>query len=892
MSSSYAPPSNDGGLANLVSGGRSSAEADSSTSQPLQQRPQQQLPGLSPLHAIATSATQHQQQYQSHQRRASQSDVHSNPRQPAHSQGLPSPVTPRYESSSAQSTVASAQHTLQILQAATATSNTAAGPTQLPAIQDTSISQQPREQHHYPTLAPIPHGYEQQQQQQQQHPSYPATSPDGQAAPGYDGLPYSPTAPSPGSAAGPSPPAGAAMPTTKQTRLRRACDMCSARKVKCDEAGPPCKPCSSLNVECTYRREMKRRGPPNKHAEAARAKRARLEPNPGWNNSPETPSVAAQASASPEVSQNSAPGIVAEQASQAQMLDAESIAPWPMMELLIDDYYTYIHPLIPFPHEPTFRRAFEDREDKTNPSFLALLASMIGCLVASFPRAARLHLKSQRGADLFPRAIVMIDHCRDVALRARGHRFAIKETYTIEDAITSYLLAIASGYTMQWKSCRRFMTETMSIVRELGFHLARRNPPALGSSADDYEMAQTSPINHIEDQMGKRLFWVVMVGVMSMIQLGASTREIPFPPPTTGEPSPGLPAEVDDEYITETEIRPQPPGTVSQIAGFNAGIRIYSTMNPLVALELSYGIGSISLREQEDLLAGCIQAAKHAIDNLPLELRLNIDLSPAYDKPTGSDNNTSAVNFDFSKIQGTHRDLFEDAPGYQYFPPAYPNQQPANDVRHVIVNQPERRRLLQWEIQKSNIYVSLLSTLSYYVERGFTLRDAHHSRGIYANGGSGGTTDQHIANRPSATVDGVEKPDEFAVERERIVQNLLVVLASITQRNMEPNGPSIINKIRQVASTLLADAPERKGPVAVKSEATLKHFVDILIRLEKTGGPGANGRRPPASAESSDPQSGAGVMTPMDEEEELRTWADLREFQLRFAQNGGFMGGM
>ncbi|KAI6343303.1 hypothetical protein MCOR30_001472 [Pyricularia oryzae] len=886
MSSSYAPPSNDGGVVNLVGGGRSSAEADSSTSQPQQQqRPQQQLPGISPLHAIATSATQHQQQYQNHQRRASQSDVHPNSRQTAQSQGLPSPVTPRYESS-AQSTVASAQHSLQILQAATATSTTAAGPTPLPAIQDAGISQQPREQHHYPPLAPIPHGFE-----QQQHPPYPATSPDSQAASGYDGLPYSPTAPSPGSAAGPSPPAGATMPT-KQTRLRRACDMCSARKVKCDEAGPPCKPCSSLNVECTYRREMKRRGPPNKHAEAARAKRVRLEPNPGWNNSPETPAVAAPASASPEVSQSTAPVTGAQQANQGQMLGAESIAPWPMLELLIDDYYTYIHPLIPFPHEPSFRRAFENREDKTNPVFLGLLASMIGCLVASFPRAARLHLKSQRGADLFPRAIVMIDHCRDVALRARGHTFAVKESYTIEDASTSYLLAIASGYTMQWKACRRFMSETLTIVRELGFHLARRNPQILGAAGDNYEMGQTSPRNHIHDQMGKRIFWVVMVGVRSMVQLGASTREIPFPPPTTGESFPGFPAEVDDEYITETEIRPQPPGTVSQIAGFNAGIRIYSTMNPLVAVELSYGISSISLREQEDLLAGCIQAVKHAIDNLPPELRLNIDLSPVNDKPTGSDNNASALNFDFSKIQGTHRDLFEDAPGYQYFPPAYPNQQPANDVRHVIVNQPERRRLLQWEIQKSNIYVSLLSTLSYYVERCFTLRDAHHSRGMYANGGSDNTTDQHAANRPSTTVDGVDKPDEFAIERERIVQNLLVVLASITQRNMEPNGPSIINKIRQVASTLLADAPERKGPVAVKSEETLKHFVDILIRLEKTGGPGASSRRPPASAESLDPQIGAGVMTPMDEEEELRTWADLREFQLRFAQNGGFTGGM
>jgi hypothetical protein len=27
-----------------------------------------------------------------------------------------------------------------------------------------------------------------------------------------------------------------------------------------------------------------------------------------------------------------------------------------------------------------------------------------------------------------------------------------------------------------------------------------------------------------------------------------------------------------------------------------------------------------------------------------------------------------------------------------------------------------------------------------------------------------------------------------------------------------------------------------------------------------------------------------------DEEEELRNWADLREYQMRFAQSGGFLG--
>ena len=58
----------------------------------------------------------------------------------------------------------------------------------------------------------------------------------------------------------------------------------------------------------------------------------------------------------------------------------------------------------------------------------------------------------------------------------------------------------------------------------------------------------------------------------------------------------------------------------------------------------------------------------------------------------------------------------------------------------------------------------------------------------------------------------------------------------------------------------------------MKSEEYLERFLDVLMKLE---------RITPASIESGDAAA--------DEEEELRNWADLRVYQMRFAESGGFM---
>jgi hypothetical protein len=379
----------------------------------------------------------------------------------------------------------------------------------------------------------------------------------------------------------------------------------------------------------------------------------------------------------------------------------------------------------------------------------------------------------------------------------------------------------------------------------------------------------------------------------SMVQLGAPQGEIVLPPPTPTEPYPPFPVEVDDQYILPHQILGQPEGSVSLLTGFNHGIKIYMTMNGLVSIELSYGITTLPWSDQRTMLEECLHAVKRVMDVLPGELFLDLHQLLAL----GTDGFGSASTPIVS-------DVFADAPGFQYHPPAFPAAQPPTDIRHLMQTQPLRRLLLQYEIQKANIYSSQLATRSYFVERYLNLRDNHraHARAQaaaavaaagYTDDGSGNSSNRAVAaaavqaaaeqqhhHQGELTDDVVDVT--MMAEREQIVMDLVAVLGAISQRGMEPNGGSLINKVRQVASTLVGASPDRKGPMALKADEYLARFVEVLMRLERTG-PAAMGSS--ASSGTDDLRR----QQQQQEEEELRSWADLRDYHMKFAQNGGFM---
>jgi Fungal specific transcription factor domain len=475
--------------------------------------------------------------------------------------------------------------------------------------------------------------------------------------------------------------------------------------------------------------------------------------------------------------------------SSSAVLNAESICRLPILELLIDDFFTYIHPLCPFPHEPSFRSAFNSREDLSNPQFLALTASMVGVLVASFPRRPRLHLKAARMENLFPNSISFVEKCHSIAIQARGAGYLDNPDLNVYDAITSYFLGLSGAYTFKWRQTRLYFGETLTMLRVIGVHKVKER----ARSGNDFDQPpQPEPVDYIKEQLGRRVFWVMFVGIRfvfsaqnlclmlifsrSMQQIGGSFGELLIPPPTKSEPYPPLPLEVDDEYIFEQVIEPQPAGTISKLTAFNLNCEIFETVTPLATMELAYGIDSVfDINKQKQVMEGCLRAVKRVLDNVPQELMLRPSLQPG----------------EFAKTATPH------------YPPttaAYPGLQADSQeaIAHGMNRLSEQRRMLQFEIQKANIYASQMGTRSYIVEKYWALETAYEellaSSGGRSNLSSPGVIavglDGMVPKHSPGKADGVEI--NIANERESVVKDLLLVLGSISQVNMEPNGASFV----------------------------------------------------------------------------------------------------
>ncbi|KAI4932615.1 hypothetical protein J4E85_003013 [Alternaria conjuncta] len=135
--------------------------------------------------------------------------------------------------------------------------------------------------------------------------------------------------------------------------------------------------------------------------------------------------------------------------------------------------------------------------------------------------------------------------------------------------------------------------------------------------------------NPIEAETRKRIFWVIRrmdtyVGAMLGLPRFLDDEDI----------DQEWPVEVDDEYITETEILPMPNGSISVMAAFNAHTRLVQILNKICKYvypikgtqsgaknSVTYSVGYSKIREIEQDLA-------RWLDELPIALRPGGDAPP------------------------------------------------------------------------------------------------------------------------------------------------------------------------------------------------------------------------------------------------------------------------
>ena len=127
---------------------------------------------------------------------------------------------------------------------------------------------------------------------------------------------------------------------------------------------------------------------------------------------------------------------------------------------------------------------------------------------------------------------------------------------------------------------------------------------------------------HIEAECRKRIFWTIRrmdiyVGALLGLPIFLKDEDV----------DQDWPAEVDDEYITETEIRPMPEGSISVLAAANAHTRLVLILEkickhvyPIKGTQaggknsVTYSVGYSKIREIEQDLQGWL-------DQLPMALK-------------------------------------------------------------------------------------------------------------------------------------------------------------------------------------------------------------------------------------------------------------------------------
>ncbi|KAG6833428.1 hypothetical protein H0H87_006794 [Tephrocybe sp. NHM501043] len=634
---------------------------------------------------------------------------------------------------------------------------------------------------------------------------------------------------------------------TKRKRQSQSCDACRARKVRCarenpEDAKQSCKHCVTLGIPCTYDYQPKKRGPPNLYLrrlqEAAAAASATQQPEERSEEAsaspvstmPSPPSTILSPSLGPK-----SPGAFLEPTTLNSPLQQVPPVPIPPSRYTIaaDTY----HPHYNANHSTSSFNGSRPLESITNGNgILAGHSSPKNEDPASYPsqqdsfstyplynwsykqhQALPVHppnvipplsfyYRPHRLEDIAPRDTISLiialffDFVYPLTpcihkpsfmadLHSRREERDPLFFALVMSTVASTLVQVPRSYLPMERPVVRKLAQTCHEASRF-ISVASYDPPtsmhvvhaAFGEAAHIavtlrmHEEASYEGLDPIECEVRRRTFWLLFGADKSMsILLG---RPICL---RDEDCTVHFPKELDDEYITPSAYLPQPHGKTATVSGLNYTSRIFALLGEiLVRIRVDKRsppqgqFATARLEEVQSLHARILAALIHA----PEPLRLKHSHAQAHLPPEyGGAGFRQAT---FAEV----KDFFDN-----------PNASRANALNPFLVMQ-------------ANLYVTQ-QLVRFVIEQ---YRD-------------------ELIISLQGSVDEMQ----VAEDREAVASDLLNILHSIPIQSIATNGPSLVHKVRFVASTLL-DAvrkAETAPASAARAHAYLWDFLSILSEIER-----------------------------------------------------------
>ncbi|KAH8659859.1 hypothetical protein BX600DRAFT_438095 [Xylariales sp. PMI_506] len=445
-----------------------------------------------------------------------------------------------------------------------------------------------------------------------------------------------------------------------------------------------------------------------------------------------------------------------------------------LLKRMMQDYLRHLYPLIPVVHRPSFQRDLLEDRDVENKVFLGLLIS-ISALVTSVMPSRFAEYQMHDPPLRFATRSDMVTYCHNVIMGLRDTTYF--DQVNFQKFAIAYMLEISFFQLGEQNRSRMMEVEAMQLGRLLNFH----------------QISQYEGLNCIETQLRKKGFWLLFYAYVHSQLQNLRNEKLTFLDPMLLESinlRDLIPLNVDDELILADQVLPSDPEAPTSLSeSFNIHSSVFwAALVPYSTIQRPPVQEPCPCRRATDRAANVahlearLQELKYSLDVIPPRLRQWAPLTD--DSSSAALDSQAVITSQFASMRAnlhvTHLWL-----------------------QSIIIDQLDAAAQMEFSS------TSVLSNANHHSE------NSNLDSGTKASGGA-----THGKRRA------------LWAHREEICRQLLHVLNSIPEPEIEPNGMHLTFKVRDMAVGLLACPYGEEDPASKRASAYISELTVILSRLD------------------------------------------------------------